>query len=132
MYMLAAHTAPIYISKGWRCAITLQINGGGLIWMVSWHATTRKEICDGSQATGTESQRIGAVAIAPGGDLYVAGFYTKSVQLGHETRGSGNVGRFSGQIPRRDAGATLTSNYPNPFTHVDKSNMLCPHPVKYT
>ncbi len=80
------------------------------------------------QATGTESQRIGAVAIAPGGDLYVAGFYTKSVQLGHETRGSGKWGDFmakyaaatitaSETTPELPSTATLTSNYPNPFTH---------------
>ena len=81
-------------------------------------------------ATGTGAQDITAIAVGPLGDLYIAGKFDKTLYLGPEKlehRGGGLnmfVAKYSAATitasettPELPSTATLTSNYPNPFTH---------------
>ena len=81
-------------------------------------------------ATGAGAQDITAIAVGPSGDLYVAGKFEGTLYLGPEQleqRGGGSnmfVAKYdaatitaSETVPELPSTATLTSNYPNPFTH---------------
>ncbi len=81
-------------------------------------------------ATGRGKQDITAIAVGPSGDLYVAGKFEETLYLGAEKleqRGGGLnmfVAKYdastitsSDPTPELPSTATLTSNYPNPFTH---------------
>ena len=81
-------------------------------------------------ATGPGKQNITAIAVGPSGDLYVAGKFEGTLYLGPEKleqRGGGLnmfVAKYdaatitaSEATPELPSTATLTSNYPNPFTH---------------
>ena len=81
-------------------------------------------------ATGAGAQDITAIAAGPSGDLYIAGKFDKTLYLGPENlehRGGGLnmfVAKYdaatitaSEATPELPSTATLTSNYPNPFTH---------------
>ena len=81
-------------------------------------------------ATGPGAQDITAIAVGPSGDLYVAGKFDRALYLGPdklEQRGGGSnmfVAKYdaatitsSETAPELPSTATLTSNYPNPFTH---------------
>ncbi len=81
-------------------------------------------------ATGTGAQDITAIAVGPSGDLYIAGTFEGTLYLGPEKlehRGGGSnmfVAKYdaatitaSEATPELPSTATLTSNYPNPFTH---------------
>ncbi len=81
-------------------------------------------------ATGAGAQEITAIAVGPSGDLYVAGKFDRTLYLGPdklEQRGGGLnmfVAKYdaatitsSETTPELPSTATLTSNYPNPFTH---------------
>ena len=81
-------------------------------------------------ATGPGAQNITAIAVGPSGDLYIAGTFEGTLYLGPEKlehRGGGLnmfVAKYdaatitaSEATPELPSTATLTSNYPNPFTH---------------
>ncbi len=81
-------------------------------------------------ATGPGVQDITAIAVGPSGDLYVAGKFHGTLYLGPEKleqRGGGLnmfVAKYDAATivanetaPELPSAATLTSNYPNPFTH---------------
>ena len=79
-------------------------------------------------ATGTGPQYVTTIAVGPSGDFYAVGAYYKSVALGSKTLESEMWGEFlakypastitsSETTPELPSTATLTSNYPNPFTH---------------
>ena len=81
-------------------------------------------------ATGPGAQNITAIAVGPSGDLYIAGKFDRALYLGPEKleqRGAGSnmfVAKYdaatitsSETIQELPSTATLTSNYPNPFTH---------------
>ena len=80
--------------------------------------------------TGPGAQNITAIAVGPSGDLYVTGKFEGTLYLGPEKleqRGGGLnmfVAKYdaatitaSEATPELPSAATLTSNYPNPFTH---------------
>ncbi len=80
--------------------------------------------------TGAGEQDITAIAVGPSGDLYVTGKFEGTLYLGPEKlehRGAGSnmfVAKYdastitaSETTPELPSTATLTSNYPNPFTH---------------
>ena len=81
-------------------------------------------------ATGPGGQEITTIAVGPSGDLYVTGKFEGTLYLGTEKlehRGGGLnmfVAKYaaatitaSETTPELPSTATLTSNYPNPFTH---------------
>ncbi len=81
-------------------------------------------------ATGPGAQDIAAIAVGPSRDLYVAGKFEGTLYLGPEKleqRGGGLnmfVAKYDAATivanetaPELPSAATLTSNYPNPFTH---------------
>ena len=83
-----------------------------------------------AHATGAGAQDITAIAVGPSGDLYVTGKFESTLYLGPEKlehRGGGSnmfVAKYSAATitasetaPELPSTATLTSNYPNPFTH---------------
>ena len=83
-----------------------------------------------AHATGLGAQNITAIAVGPSGDLYIAGTFERTLYLGPEKlehRGGGSnmfVAKYdaatitaSEATPELPSTATLTSNYPNPFTH---------------
>ncbi len=82
-----------------------------------------------AHATGAGAQDITAIAVGPSGDLYVTGKFEGTLYLGPEKleqRGGGSnmfVAKYaaatitsSETTPELPSTATLTSNYPNPFT----------------
>ncbi len=81
-------------------------------------------------ATGPGAQDVTAIAVGPSGDLYIAGKFEGTLYLGPEQleqRGGGAnmfVAKYdaativaSETAQELPSTATLTSNYPNPFTH---------------
>ena len=83
-----------------------------------------------AHATGPGAQYITDIAIAPSGDLYIAGKFWESLQLGSEeltlegndssvflAKYAASTITSSEAAAELPAAAALTSNYPNPFTH---------------
>ena len=94
------------------------------------HYDTEGDLRWVGHATGPGVQDITAIAVGPSGDLYVAGKFEGTLYLGPEKleQRGGGLNMF---VAKYDAAtivasetaqelpstATLTSNYPNPFTH---------------
>lgn len=105
------------------------LQADGTDGFVAWYSP-EGHLLGALHVAGQETQRVNAIAVDPGGNLYVAGEFKGTMRLGSEELSTHSwidlfVAKYdaatittTASAPELPAGATLAPNYPNPFhTH---------------